>query len=120
MAETAKQSGIALEKAYQFMLWLTPTLEKFPRSQKFLLGDRMQGTALDIIEGLVEATFTRNRLPVLRAVNLKLEQLRYLFRLATDLKFLDPRRYEHAARAIDEIGRLVGGWLKLSRAAAAP
>jgi hypothetical protein len=54
MAETAKQSGIALEKAYQFMLWLMPTVEKFPRSQKFLLGDRMQGAALDIIERLVE------------------------------------------------------------------
>jgi len=120
MADAAKQSGIALEKDYQFMLWLMPTVEKFPRSQKFLLGDRMQGAALDIIEGLVEATYTRNRLPVLRAVNLKLEQLRYLFRLATDLKFLDARRYEHAARAIDEIGRLVGGWLRLSRAAAVP
>ena len=47
-------------------------------------------------------------------------QLRYLFRLATDLKFLNLRRYEHAARAIDEIGRLVGGWQRLSRAAEAP
>jgi hypothetical protein len=101
------------------MLWLMPTVEKFPRSQKFLLGDRMQSAALDIIEGLVEATFTRNRLPVLRAVNLELEKLRLLFRLAADLKFLDPRRYEHAARAIDEIGRLVGGWLRVSRAAEA-
>jgi hypothetical protein len=56
MPEAAKQSGIALEKTYQFMLWLMPTVEKFPRSQKFPLGDRMQGAALDILEGLVEAT----------------------------------------------------------------
>src|ERR1700730_3748486 len=63
MTEAAKQSGIALEKAYQFMLWLMPTVEKFPRSQKFLLGDRMQGAALDILEGLVEATYSRNRSP---------------------------------------------------------
>ena len=41
MPEAAKQSGIALEKTYQFMLWLMPTVEKFPRSQKFPLGDRM-------------------------------------------------------------------------------
>ena len=57
MTDAGKQSGIALEKAYQFMLWLMPTVEKFPRSQKFLLGDRMQSAALDIIEGLVEATY---------------------------------------------------------------
>src|SRR5437016_6268181 len=43
MAEIAKQSGIALEKAYQFMLWLMPTVEKFPRSQKFLLGALVSG-----------------------------------------------------------------------------
>ena len=98
------------------MLWLVPTVEKFPRAQKFLLGDRIQSIALDVLEGLVEATYTRNRVPVLRAVNLKLEKLRLLFRLATDLQILDLRRYEHAARSIDEIGRLVGGWLKASHA----
>ena len=35
----AKQTGIALEKAYQFALWLIPTLEKYPRKHKFLLGE---------------------------------------------------------------------------------
>ena len=34
----------------------------------------------------------------------------------TDLQILDLRRYEHAARHLDEIGRLVGGWLKTSHA----
>ena len=29
----ARQTGPALEKAYQFVLWLVPTVEKFPRSQ---------------------------------------------------------------------------------------
>jgi hypothetical protein len=116
VTDHAKQTGVALEKAYQFVLWLVPTVEKFPRAQKFLLGDRIQSIALDVMEGLVEATYTRNRAPVLRAVNLKLEKLRLLFRLATDLEILDLRRYEHAARSIDEIGRLVGGWLKASHA----
>jgi hypothetical protein len=35
---------------YRFLLWLVPTVEKFPRSQKFLLGDRIQTTALDVLE----------------------------------------------------------------------
>jgi hypothetical protein len=48
------------------MLWLTRTVERLPRSHKFLLGDRMQSARLDILEGLVEATYTRNRWPVLR------------------------------------------------------
>jgi hypothetical protein len=119
VSDNSKHTGVALEKAYQFTLWLVPTVEMFPRTQKFLFGDRIQSAALDVLEGLVEATYTRNRVPVLRAVNLKLEKLRLLFRLAADLQILDLRRYEHAARTIEEIGRLVGGWLKASPASEA-
>ena len=115
---TARRTGPALERMYQFIVWLVPTLQKLPRSQKFLLGDRIQSCALDALEGLIEATYTRKRKPVLRRVNLRLEKLRFFFRLATDLRYLDKRRYEFAARSVDEIGRLVGGWMKVQDAEA--
>ncbi len=37
--DNARQTGPALEAMYRFMLWLIPTVEKFPRSQRFWLGD---------------------------------------------------------------------------------
>ena len=37
--------------------------------------------------------------------NLGMEKLRFLFRLAYDLRCVDSRRYEHAARCLDETGR---------------
>ena len=114
-----RPTGPALEAMYRFMLWLVPTVEKFPRSQKFLLGDRIQSTALDVLEGLIEATYTRTRGRMLSTANLGVEKLRLLFRLSFDLKFLDMRRYEHAARSLDEIGRMIGGWRKASDAASA-
>ena len=52
----ARRTGPALESTYRFVLWLVPTVEEFPRRQKFLLGDRLQATALDVLERLVEAT----------------------------------------------------------------
>ncbi|MDP6816345.1 MAG: diversity-generating retroelement protein Avd [Alphaproteobacteria bacterium] len=100
--------------ANRFILWLVPTVEKFPRSQKFLLGDRLQATALEVLEHLVEATYTRRRAELLLRANLGVEKLRFLFRLALDLGHLDARRYEHAARSLDEVGRLIGGWRKAS------
>jgi hypothetical protein len=48
----------------------------------------------------------------LRRANLGIEKLRFLLRLAADLRLLDRRRYEHAARTLDETGRLIGGWMK--------
>jgi len=111
-AKAARATGPALEAMYQLLLWLVPTLDKFPRSQKFLLGDRLQSQALGVLDSLIAATYSRERAGHLRAANLELEKLRFGIRLAKDLRHLDFSRYEHAARAIDEVGRLVGGWLK--------
>ncbi len=38
-----------------------PTVEKFPRSHKFTLGDRVETVALDALEALIEATYTKDR-----------------------------------------------------------
>jgi hypothetical protein len=46
--------------------------------------------------------------------NLMLEILRFQMRLAKDLQCLKVESYGFAAKAIDEIGQLVGGWLKSS------
>ena len=69
------------------------------------------------LESLAEATFTRRRARLLDRVNLDLDRLRLLLRLAKDLRYLDRRRYEHAARRLDEVGRLVGGWKRAHRGA---
>ncbi len=56
-----RRTGPALEAMYRFLLWLIPTVEKFPRSRKYLLGDRMESAALDVLERLIEVTYTRER-----------------------------------------------------------
>jgi len=111
-AQAARATGPALEAMYQFLLWLVPTLEKFPRSQKFLLGDRLQTQAMAVLDSLIAATYSRDRAGFLRSANLELEKLRFGIRLAKDLKHLEFKRYEYAARAVDDVGRLVGGWIK--------
>jgi 23S rRNA-intervening sequence protein len=112
MADNSRRTGPAVEAHFQFINWLIPAVERFPKSQKFLLGDRIQTTALDILESLLEATYTRDRRAHLMRANLGLEKLRFLFRIAFEQHYLDLRRYEHAARSVDEVGRLIGGWAK--------
>ena len=119
MSDHARRTGPALEAHHQLITWLIPTIERFPKSQRFLLGDRMQATALDVLEQLIEATYTRDRVPALRRANLGLEKLRFFLRIAFGQHYLDVRRYEHAARLVDEVGRLIGGWAKAHTAQAA-
>ena len=116
MADNSRRTGPAVEAHFQFIQWLVATVEKFPRAQKFLLGDRIQSTALDVLEALIEATYSRDRKSHLARANLGLEKLRFFFRLAMEMRYLDQRRYEHAARSLNEIGKLVGGWVKADAA----
>jgi hypothetical protein len=113
MVDHARRTGAAIEAHTRFINWLMPTVDRFPRSQKFLLGDRIQNIALDVLESLIEATYTRDRRGHLARANLGLEKLRFLFRIAFEQKHVDARRYEHAARMIDDVGRLVGAWNKV-------
>jgi hypothetical protein len=42
MTDNSKRTGAAIEAHYQFLAWLVPTIEKFPKSHKFTIGDRIQ------------------------------------------------------------------------------
>jgi hypothetical protein len=112
VTDNSRRTGAAVEAHFQFLVWLAQRVEKFPKSHKFTIGDRIQLVALDVLEAPIEATYTKDRAQHLQRSNLGIEKLRFLIRLAADLRLLDRRRYEHAARALDETGRLVGGWAK--------
>jgi hypothetical protein len=114
MSNVKQEPATALEVTYNFLLWLIPALEKFPRSQKYLLGDRLQQQTLLLLDHLISATYAKERSLHLRQANLEIEKLRFGIRLAKDLHHFDLKRYEFAARALDQIGRMIGGWLKKS------
>ena len=81
----------------------------------FLLRDWMQSAAIDVLEALIEATYTKHRDGPLSRANHGIEKLRFFFRICRDLKYLDPRRHEFAVRSLNETGRRVGTWRKVHR-----
>ncbi len=67
MIDHSKRTGAAIEAHYQFLVWLMPTVGKFPRSHKFTFGDRIEAVALGVLEALIEATDAKERNQHLRA-----------------------------------------------------
>jgi len=100
----------AVTQTYQLILWAVPQVNKWPRDHRFTLGDRVVTHLYDLLELLVEASYTRDKAGLLARANLKVDLLRYLFRLANDLDILGLRRYEHASKLLVELGQQVGGW----------
>ena len=99
-------------KTYDFLAWLIPQTLKFPKSQRFVLAQRLHDSALNFHELLIRARKVRPNRGVLVEADIELEKVRLHLRLAHELSLLSTGQYEHAARAIVEIGRLLGGWLK--------
>ena len=112
MKKEANPGKVISAQCFQFLVWVTAKVEKFPRTHKFTVGDRIHAMVIDIQQGLVEATYTRERTGLLRKVQVDLEKLRFLFRLAAECRLINADSYQHAARQIDEIGRMTGGWQK--------
>ena len=101
----------------EFLEWLLMTTEKFPKKVRFTLAGRIDNLALDMVEHLVEAQYTRQRTGPIRQANLTLDKLRVLLRISHKLTFLPHKQYEHASRKIDEVGRMLGAWGKAGDAA---
>ena len=51
----------AVQACHELLLWLIPQLDKFPRSRRFTLGERIEAGLLDVLELLVEAAYTRKK-----------------------------------------------------------
>ena len=105
----------ALTRTYDLLLWMIPQLEKFPKSQRFLLGERIETLLLDIMDLIIHAVYTRDKTSFLKEANLQIEKLRYLIRLVKDLKYLSIKKYEYVSGCLNEIGSEIGGWVRYQR-----
>ena len=101
-----------ITKTYDLILWSCNHTSTFPRNRRFVLGERIERNLYTLLETLIRAKYTKQRQRLLEDANLTLEILRFQMRLAKDLQCLKVNSYGFAAKAIDEIGRLVGGWIR--------
>jgi len=102
----------ALVKTYDFLKWLLPVTEKFPKSQRFVLAQRLQQAAFQFYEYLIEARRVRPNASVLKRADAELDKVRLYLRLSHELGHLGEGQYRHASQRAAELGRLLGGWMK--------
>ncbi len=107
-----EEEMVVITKTYDLILFSCQHTSKFPRNHRFVLGERIERNLYELLETLIRAKYIRLRQGLLQEANLLLETLRFQMRLAKDLQCLRINSYGFATKAIDEIGKLVGGWLR--------
>ena len=98
------------QKTYDFVKWLIPKTQQFPKSQRFTMAQRIDSLALEILELVIDANERWDKTETIHRALVKKQKLQSLIRLSRDLTFLDFRAYEHASKRLVEVGRLLGGW----------
>jgi len=105
---------VIFTQTYDLLTWLLPQCERFPKTQRFVVTQRLQAAALDFQEAIFEANARSGaqRLEHLHAADGHLNKLRLYLRLSRHWSWLSSGQYEHASRMVASVGRLLGGWIK--------
>jgi len=100
---------------YDFILWMTRHVEKFPRHHRYSLGMSIENRLQAILALLLRAQYAKEKRALLDEANTELDILRFQVRLAKDLKALAISSQEHAVKLMLDIGAQIGGWRKASQ-----
>ena len=103
-------------RTYDLLTWLVPASNHFPRAQRHTVTQRLLDAAFDLRERLEEANIRHGSTRMERLVQADeaLARVRLYLRLTARWGWLSSGQYEHVAVMVHEIGRLLGGWQRVT------
>lgn len=107
---------IIYTKMLETVLWLFDKVNTFPKKQRFVLGQQIENSALVSLRYIIQAKNAGSKanrtLGYLDDLNVELEVLRSLLRIAFELHFIKASSLGFITKQIDEVGKMRGGWAK--------
>ena len=108
-----KSESIIYTKMLEVLLWIFKKVITFPKKQRFVLGQQIQNSALDCLRYIIQAKNASNKttlaLQNLDKLNVELEVLRSLLRIAYEGDFMKSDSLVYIVSQIDEVGKMRGG-----------
>lgn len=83
----------------------------FPKYEKFVLCAEIRQILASIIKLTVRAAKRYYKKTTLQDLDIEIEYLRSLIRKAHRLKYINTRKYSIWINHINEIGKMIGGWI---------
>jgi hypothetical protein len=94
--------------------WTLDRTADLPRSHRFTFGERVDRLTLDCLELALEAMYSSPAAKTrpLKQANITIEKLRVFWRLIAERGWISQQQLRFVVARLDEIGRMIGGWLK--------
>ena len=101
-----------LQKTFDMIEFAYLALAQFPRTEKYTLAADIKRCMNILLELMIAAQKKYYKKTTLQELDVELAKLRAYTRLAHNLGFLPPKKYEKWSAMNVEIGKMLGGWLK--------
>ena len=109
---TDLQEMPVFQKTYDLYKLLHEAVKKFPKSDRYSLGEKCKEIVLHLLEAIINAGNSKKewKLAPLETALTKLELLKVFIRLAYETRCIPEKHYLNMQERIHEIGRMLGGW----------
>lgn len=86
----------------------------FPKTSRYSLGSKIDSLFLEVIETIFLAGYSgkTEKIIYLREASLKLDSLKFFLQVSWEIKALDNKKYIKLSEHFNEIGKMLGGWMK--------
>lgn len=105
------------KKTYELYKTFYSYRSAVPRQDRYTIWQKTESFLLDILEGILFASQIQKseKVLVLDKISSKLNLLRVFIRLMKEIKAIDNKKYTALENSVDEIGRMLGGWIRSSK-----
>ena len=90
-------------------------LQQFPKHEKYVLAMQIRQTLAGLIQQTIRCAKRFHKKTSLQDMDIEVEYLRSLVRKSYSLGYINIHRYDVWNSHINEIGRIVGGWIKAGK-----
>lgn len=85
---------------------------KYPKHEKFLLANEIRAAGYLILKLCISINKKVFKKTDLTTLNVEHEYLRQLINLSFNLKYINIAKHRKASLLIDEVGKMIGAWIK--------
>lgn len=98
---------------WAYKLWYS-YLPHIPKTARYTLAEKTSNAFIELLEYVLLASKTAQdkKLPPLQRASNKLEIFKFFLQILWDIKALDTKKYAELSKEMDEIGRMLGGWIR--------
>lgn len=102
-----------LQKTKDLYLTWYRYYKSLPKEHRYTLGIKIDNLLSEIIEAMSGASFLvgQEKLPYIKLAIRKTDSIKIFLLILFETKSLDNKKYLNLSEKINEIGRMLGGWL---------